>query len=428
LRWALTPPGWRRDWHVAVRVQATNAFVAFITGIPVSVRVNQKSPIKMAEINFLCVHKKLRSKRLAPTLIAEITRRVNLTNIWQAVYTAGILIPKPVSKTRYWHRNLNPPKLIDIGFSSIPRGYVNFKDPLEMTVKYYKTADKFASPGFRKMVKKDIPTVTEKLNSYLEKFTLHPEFSKKEFTHWFSTRDGVINSFVVEDPTTKEITDFGSFYTLPSTGQPINKYHASSCIFPGGYLISWKNGYLVRTDMIYMIETNMFAIPHTSKSGQVLLLKRNRLLAYSSEKSIGFTFLVIDCDNNTVIRQFDINLSASRIYIISNDIIFLQEDRLGYHSKGYGHLISITAEKVIKTISTLHNDSCMHQEADIDRINGVFIYKSLSTGGLITNHRPYKTIMAGYMLYDEYSVETEHMKTNLVTCGHFSDVSISMVT
>jgi hypothetical protein len=212
------------------------------------------------------------------------------------------------------------------------------------------------------------------------------------------------------------------------TGQPINKYHASSCIFPGGYLISWKNGYLVRTDMIYMIETNMFAIPHTSKSGQVLLLKRNRLLAYSSEKSIGFTFLVIDCDNNTVIRQFDINLSASRIYIISNDIIFLQEDRLGYHSKGYGHLISITAEKVIKTISTLHNDSCMHQEADIDRINGVFIYKSLSTGGFITNHRPYQTIMAGYMLYDEYSVETEHMKTNLVTCGHFSDVSISMVT
>ena len=32
----------------------------------------------MVEINFLCVHKKLRSKRLAPVLIREITRRVNL--------------------------------------------------------------------------------------------------------------------------------------------------------------------------------------------------------------------------------------------------------------------------------------------------------------------------------------------------------------
>jgi hypothetical protein len=36
------------------------------------------SAIKAVEINFLCVHKKLRSKRLAPVLIKEVTRRVNL--------------------------------------------------------------------------------------------------------------------------------------------------------------------------------------------------------------------------------------------------------------------------------------------------------------------------------------------------------------
>ena len=40
----------------------------------------------MAEINFLCVHKKLRANRLAPVLIKEITRRVHVRNIWQAVY------------------------------------------------------------------------------------------------------------------------------------------------------------------------------------------------------------------------------------------------------------------------------------------------------------------------------------------------------
>lgn len=39
---------------------------------------------QVVEINFLCVHKKLRHKRLAPVLIREITRRVNLTGIWQA--------------------------------------------------------------------------------------------------------------------------------------------------------------------------------------------------------------------------------------------------------------------------------------------------------------------------------------------------------
>jgi glycylpeptide N-tetradecanoyltransferase len=30
----------------------------------------------MAEINLLCVHKKLREKKMTPTLIKEITRRV----------------------------------------------------------------------------------------------------------------------------------------------------------------------------------------------------------------------------------------------------------------------------------------------------------------------------------------------------------------
>lgn len=56
---------------------------------------------KMVEINFLCVHKKLRSKRMAPVLIREITRRVNLQGIFQAVYTAGVVLPKPVGTCRW---------------------------------------------------------------------------------------------------------------------------------------------------------------------------------------------------------------------------------------------------------------------------------------------------------------------------------------
>lgn len=55
----------------------------------------------MVEINFLCVHKKLRSKRVAPVLIREITRRVNQKGIFQAVYTAGVVLPKPVGTCRY---------------------------------------------------------------------------------------------------------------------------------------------------------------------------------------------------------------------------------------------------------------------------------------------------------------------------------------
>ena len=55
----------------------------------------------MVEINFLCVHKRMRSKRVAPVLIREITRRVHVNGIFQAVYTAGVVLPKPLAACKY---------------------------------------------------------------------------------------------------------------------------------------------------------------------------------------------------------------------------------------------------------------------------------------------------------------------------------------
>lgn len=55
----------------------------------------------MVEINFLCVHKRLRDKRMAPVLIREITRRVNLHAIYQAIYTSGVVLPRPLATCRF---------------------------------------------------------------------------------------------------------------------------------------------------------------------------------------------------------------------------------------------------------------------------------------------------------------------------------------
>lgn len=42
-----------------------------------------------------------------------------------------------------------------------------------------------------------------------------PLYDEAEFKHWFLPRDDIVDSFVVENGGT--ITDFGSFYHLPST-------------------------------------------------------------------------------------------------------------------------------------------------------------------------------------------------------------------
>jgi len=123
----LKPPGFLREWHCAVRMKNTKALVGFITAIPATICVHHKQH-KMVEINFLCVHNKLRKNRLAPVLIKEITRRVNVTGIFQAVYTAGVTLPTPIASGQYFHRSLNPKKLIDIKFSYLKKKYDDGKD------------------------------------------------------------------------------------------------------------------------------------------------------------------------------------------------------------------------------------------------------------------------------------------------------------
>ncbi|KAL6058641.1 glycylpeptide N-tetradecanoyltransferase [Balamuthia mandrillaris] len=211
LKWALKPPGFRRDWHIGVRVKSNGKLCAFITAVPAEIRVRDKA-VSMVEINFLCVHKKLRSHRLAPILIKEITRRVNLTGIFQAVYTAGVLLPKPVSKCRYYHRSLNPKKLVNVGFSHLSR-----RMTISRAIKLYKLPERTKTPGIRPMEERDVPAVSKLLNNYLQQFSLAPVFSEEEVAHWFLPRARIIDSYVVENPTSHKITDLASFYTLPST-------------------------------------------------------------------------------------------------------------------------------------------------------------------------------------------------------------------
>ena len=219
LQWALMPPGYNRDLHVGVRVKGGGRLVAFITGTPAMVRAHGKR-IPVVEINFLCVHKKLRAHRLAPLLIKEITRRVNLTNVWQAVYTAGVALPRPVGVNQYWHRSLNPNKLIDIKFSYLGRNMTRSR-----LNKLYRLPKEPVTPGLRPMEPRDVEQVHALLLEYLEQFKLYQEFSVPEVAHFFLPRDGVIQTYVVENPETHQVTDFLSFYVLNSTITQHDKYN-----------------------------------------------------------------------------------------------------------------------------------------------------------------------------------------------------------
>ena len=128
-------------------------------------------------------------------------------------------IPTPYSDTTYFHRCINAKKTTDIQFFHLPQNTT-----MQRYVKRMKLPDKTKIPGLRPMEPKDVAQVAKLLATHLEKFKVHPEFTKEEIEHFFVPRDDVIESWVVpkasadeKEAESDEITDFISFYSLPST-------------------------------------------------------------------------------------------------------------------------------------------------------------------------------------------------------------------
>lgn len=230
------PPGWQKVWHCGVRAGGNNKLVGFIGAIPCHLQVHDKD-VKCVEINFLCVHKKLRSKRLAPLLIKEITRRVNLKGIFQATFTAGVVIPKPIARCRYWHRTLNPKKLIETHFSALKPNMT-----MARTIKLYKVPDN-PLHNIIPLQEKHIKSAYKLLMNYLANFKLYPRFTEAEFKHFMIPRDNIVYSYVLVDDNHK-VTDLCSFYNLPSTvvNHPVyNQIKAAYSFYNVATTISFKD-------------------------------------------------------------------------------------------------------------------------------------------------------------------------------------------
>ena len=214
LKWHLNPPGFFPEWLISVvredKKKNKKKMVGFIAGLPVKVHIHG-TDITLAEIDFLCVKKELRSRRLAPVLIQEVSRRIHMRNMWWAVYTSGTLLPKPFCQTNYYHRNLNVKKLVDIHFTYLPHNM-----NMARAKKMYSLPDETPIPGFRPMEEKDVDDVYILLDNLEKKYKVHGYYSKEEVAHWFLPRKHVIYYYVKTNDENK-VTDFISFYCLPSS-------------------------------------------------------------------------------------------------------------------------------------------------------------------------------------------------------------------
>lgn len=213
LRHVQSPPH-KNAWSLGVTTK-DGCLIGYIAAVSTMLKICTNR-VRSAEVNFLCVHKEYRDRRLAPLLIAEITRRINLAGIFQAVFT-GQTLPSPHSVCRYYHRAINTDKLIDVGF--IP---LHAHQRKSVIVKLYEVRKIKEALKFTRLTSADARECHRFLTAYLDKFLLAQEFSFEEFLHHF-VNPGVVRCFIAKN--SGRITDMISYYALDSAvlGNPKHK-------------------------------------------------------------------------------------------------------------------------------------------------------------------------------------------------------------
>ena len=217
LLWSLNTSKKRKELLIGVRVSTNKKLVAFIAGTPTTLTIYGKNT-PLVEINYLCIHRKLRNKRLAPILIQEVTRRVYIIKMFTAIYTFGQDRMRCVSKAVYWHRFLDVEKCIDTKFFT-PRTDIT----KEQYIRLYRidapstssTTSVVSINSNNKVVEIDKNNINRAYNLYLKyitKLDLSVCFTLEEFTEHILPKKNIIYSYVTEDDTV-----FFSFFCVSST-------------------------------------------------------------------------------------------------------------------------------------------------------------------------------------------------------------------
>jgi glycylpeptide N-tetradecanoyltransferase len=217
LRWFLNS---EKYWIVGVRFKAgSRRLVAVICARKVKVRVYDTT-YEMAETAFMCLHKNIRRKRLAPKLMEELKRQVTRDGVQFGIFCNDYYIPTPYSGCRVLHRHISVEKLIDEGISELNQG-----ESLVEKKKVLSLSNKVRTSGFRPLEEKDIKEA-HLLFTEQDVFNVYPAYTETEFRNTFLGNPSVVRSYVVEN-SSHRLTDFISFfmfdYELLNPINPANK-------------------------------------------------------------------------------------------------------------------------------------------------------------------------------------------------------------
>ncbi len=170
--------------------------IGFICGKKINVSLFGK-PLQMAEIDFLCIKKGERNKKLCPLLINKIQKKFNDININEAIFTSEHNYTNQITHCNYYIRFINTKKLFEINYIN---NLLNEKQYELPKIK-----------GSKSLIK--ITNYIECLdlyNKYYNKFDCYEIFNEKSFIKRFDNPHIKIFGLVENN----KIIDFISYYCI----------------------------------------------------------------------------------------------------------------------------------------------------------------------------------------------------------------------
>lgn len=205
--WSLSFPGQDKSWVVGIRVKETKKLVAMITASPRTLYVLGKE-YRTAYVDHLCIHPRLRHKRLAPLLIRTITRRIAESGYLHAIYTGTTLLPGHWCSFQQFGRALRPDVLIESGFWKVPD-----HAKTSMVRAWDDLPGSFSDNEFSPVKEEDVPSIVQLWNDQALSYSVAVGVDDAWLHHVLFDSNSPLSAYVKRDGTGK-VTDLWSYQSL----------------------------------------------------------------------------------------------------------------------------------------------------------------------------------------------------------------------
>jgi glycylpeptide N-tetradecanoyltransferase len=163
-------------------VNVYNAVIGLILYIKNVYQIDEFIIPENIDVQLICIDKKFRGRGLFNVMVKELTARYNIIGKKTGTFCSNIYIPKPIIKTKCYHKLLNMTR-------DIKKFYGLRTDPS------YDKIEIIEKEKLNKeyQVKKSNEKYYEAYNEYMNKFNLHPNYDMEMFYKIFN------NTYVIYD-------------------------------------------------------------------------------------------------------------------------------------------------------------------------------------------------------------------------------------